>query len=306
MHKRLSNVAIVVVVATATPVVGQRSAGLQVGPASRFRPTSGLDVARIAFTRKVYLTNESGSDTTDVWVMNADGSNRRNLTRNPAWLDSRPDWSPDGRSIAFIRFPDIWVMNADGSGQRRLTRGRKGEDWDPTWSPDGKKLAFVREGIPNAIWVMNADGSGARQLIRGSVIRESDWSPDGRVIAFVRSTGWADTTKEIYLANADNGGGLRRLTRNRVEEIGPTWSPDGKKITFWRRDGIYVMNADGSRIRRLARRGEEPAWSSDGKHLAYVRDLSIYVMKADGTKQRRLVRKGSRVEYRYPAWSPTT
>jgi Tol biopolymer transport system component len=63
----------------------------------------------------------------EIYVMNADGSAQRRLTRNPA-SDGPPVWSPDGRKIAFVRVTDdltfgseIYVMNADGSGQRRLT-----------------------------------------------------------------------------------------------------------------------------------------------------------------------------------------
>jgi Tol biopolymer transport system component len=61
----------------------------------------------------------------EIYVMKADGSGKRNLTRNPAH-DGRPSWSPDGRRIAFVsnrdgRRLEAHVMNADGSGQRSLT-----------------------------------------------------------------------------------------------------------------------------------------------------------------------------------------
>ena len=74
--------------------------------------------------------------------MDADGGNRRNLTRSPAH-DGGPAWSPDGQQIAFVRDQQIQKMNADGSAQRRLTRSDNPEQ-SPAWSPDGKRIAFVR------------------------------------------------------------------------------------------------------------------------------------------------------------------
>ena len=99
----------------------------------------------------------------DVFVMNADGSGQRNLSRHPA-DDSGPAWAPDGRKIAFLSRRDgrleIYVVNADGTGLRRLTNSPRGE-YGPTWSPDGRKIAFLRLLRQNGgLFVMNADGSG--------------------------------------------------------------------------------------------------------------------------------------------------
>ena len=267
----------------------------------------------------------------NVWVMNADGSEPLNLTPQPG-ADSDPVWSPDGRRIAFVRDNDIWLMNADGSGQRRLAR----HAWlssAPTWSPDGRKLAFGSEtatapfGVSTPdIHVVNADGSGQRNLTRNPA-HDSDpaWSPDGRKITFVRNF-------EIYVMNAD-GSGQQNLTRNPAHDLAPAWSPDGQRIVFERRLArrqygrcpgcggatifeVHVMNADGSGPRRLTRNagqvhdgaiGARPRWSPDGRQIAFVsgRDgnADIYLMNADGSGQRNLTRNARGHDTVF-AWSP--
>jgi len=76
--------------------------------------------------------------------MNADGSERRNLTRDAA-MDYSPAWSPDGTQIAFAssrggKFPTVWVMNQDGSNARRV--GTVDGEY-PAWSPDGRRIASI-------------------------------------------------------------------------------------------------------------------------------------------------------------------
>ena len=88
---------------------------------------------------KIAFVSERDDVNGEIYVMNADGSGQRRLTRNRA-DDDLAAWSPDGRRIAFERGPffvgprEIYLMNADGSWQRRLTRNPAGDAY-PAWSP---------------------------------------------------------------------------------------------------------------------------------------------------------------------------
>jgi Tol biopolymer transport system component len=117
-----------------------------------------------------YARVEGGED---IWVMNADGTEQRELLGGEGH-DASPDWSPDGERIAFVRDGKIAVMNADGTGIELLTSGEI-PDAGPQWSPDGTRILFTRD--PGQVLVMNADGTGlVRVPIRGQVGGPS-WGP---------------------------------------------------------------------------------------------------------------------------------
>ena len=170
-----------------------------------------------------------------------------------------PAWSPDGRKLAFVSRRDgnseIYVMNADGGAQENLTR-QPASDSHPSWSRDGRKLVFVSRRDGNAeIYVMNADGSGLRNLTRTpSDDLDPAWSPDGRAIAFVQKKCVPNrpcaTAYETYLYVVNaDGSGLRRLTTRRAHVFNPSWSADGKTIRY----GRYLVYADGSGSSELPR-----------------------------------------------------
>ncbi|MCP4542204.1 MAG: hypothetical protein GY832_34205 [Chloroflexi bacterium] len=246
-----------------------------------------------------------------IHVMNVDGSDQRRLT-NFGDMEAYPDWSPDGKQIAFhahhsSKVWSIHVMNSDGSNRQRLTDN---VTWDaaPVWSPDGTQIAFTRDGD---IWVMNPDGSDQRQLTTDPADDNiADWSSDGAQMAFYSNR---DGNYEIYVIATD-GTDLRRLTNNNADDWWPDWSPDSSQIAFkTNRDGnfeIYVINADGTNLRRLTDNSAEdgePDWSPDGTQIAFEsnRDgnFEIYVMNSDGTDPRRLTENLARDMM--PAWQPS-
>ena len=246
------------------------------GPGVDCAPAWSPDGGKIAFERSLIRREGDtvvGADV-DIYVINADGSEERNLTGDgvSAGGPAGPIWSPDGRRIAFWSGRDgndgIYVMNADGSGQRLLARNVG----HVAWSPDGRKMLVVRgasQGMrptKHDVFVMDVDGRKLRRLTRIPQVNGPlpSWSPDGRRIVFVSDR---DRNLEIYVMNAD-GSGQRNVTRHPGRDSDPAWSPDGRKIAFTtKREGnfeIYVMNADGSGQRKLTRNpgvDRFPIWS---------------------------------------------
>lgn len=126
-------------------------------------------------SRIVYSSNRVSNFNAELFAVPSKRLTFNNGSDGVLGDDGMPDFSPNGRRIAFTsnrsQQGEIYVMNADGSGQKRLTR-RRGDDWAPRFSPDGRRIAFTQ--LPGTIWVMNADGTAVRRLTAGV---DADWRP---------------------------------------------------------------------------------------------------------------------------------
>lgn len=163
---------------------------------------------------------------TDLYISKLDGSDRRNITDNPA-IDTSPTWSPSGKQIAFASgrtssASQIFICDIDGANVRRIVK--EGGDADsPVWSPDGRWIAFhwcPRYGTNYDLFLAEVATSKILQLTNnsGSNVNPS-WAPDGRHLAFESDrTG----TKQIYIMLVD-GSELRAVTTQGANTT-PAWS----------------------------------------------------------------------------------
>lgn len=241
-------------------------------------PALSPDGRRVVFDSNRRRAEGEPFNTSDLYVMNADGTGQTWLTRG-----SSASWSADGRLVAYhasasgggrpiksdpgaaTNDSDIFVVTVDGRGERRnITNDPVAIDDDPDWSPDGRTILFTSHAVtddPNnsataEIFSTSAEVAGKPTRLTSNTEEERGptWSPDGRRIAFACRRGGADF--EICVMNA-NGTGEIQLTDNAVADLTPSWSPDGRLIAFHRRVGergqfqIFVINPDGSGERQL-------------------------------------------------------
>jgi TolB protein len=241
----------------------------------------------------------------------------------------------------------IFVMNADGKLAHRLTTPSGSGDIQPDWSRDGSLIVFQREysDKPYEIWTVRPDGSEPTLvdpdcppgLPPGDICEESSpaWSPDGRFIAFswaygkVRPVLGEDTIEVAAIGVMDADGGNVRQVTQRVrpthsEDGEPVWSPDGKQIAFVRlnitarpraRTAIFVVNADGSGLKRLTpwslNGKDHPDWSPDGREILFRSEPNgidyqgnLYTVRPDGTGLRQLTHFGEDVMLLSTSFSP--
>ncbi len=197
------------------------------------------------------------------------------LTENPA--DVEPDFSADGRSLAFSREGDIYTMRPDGSGQRQLTSGPE-LDSAPKIAPNGRYLVFERRAaLPGAqadLYTVRLSGGTAHPLATGAFDdREATFAPDGRAIAFVRGVrnSAGEVRDDIYTVKP-NGSRMHRLTRTAaLDEWAPRYFAGG--ILFSRGNDSETPAAYAD-VYTMRRNGRKLKPQVEGVGSAFVEDVS--------------------------------
>jgi Tol biopolymer transport system component len=191
---------------------------------------------------------------------------RKIMRRVGCWPAAELDWSPDGTKLAYgcggspraLPWNFIGILDLEGSGFTAIpTRHRP--RW-PSWSPDGTRIAYstgIRPSHNPSLYVVSLDGKSPRKRLAEHAAAPA-WSPDGKTIAYwtrcgirlVTPAGRDVTPRKPRAAGCDAIG---------LPGGPPVWSPDGTKIAVevthrfpQSADGTWVMNADGSNLRRVS------------------------------------------------------
>ena len=255
-------------------------------------------------------TRENKNEPVALYRYSIDGSERKQLTFPPANFngDTVPTFSPDGSLIAFSRNhssggSDIFVMPSNGGQPRQITFDAQ-HVHGITFTGDGKQLIFssAREGgARRALWRVAVTGGRPMRLPFGTDNADMPAiDRDGDHLAYVQLNWSAKIWAYDIPANGEAPGEPKVLIGSRQLQVGPQYSPDGKRIAFassrtgpWE---IWISAADGSNPIQLTNFGDRqtgtPRWSYDGKYIVFdarpERRSDIYSIDSQGGTPRRL------------------
>lgn len=197
--------------------------------------------------RLAYDSIPDGDSSTDVYVARADGSGARDVTNTRGVDDLQPDFSPDGRFVAYsvgtagARDARIAVLDLRSGRSRIVTPALPGQEaFDPSWSPSGRRIVFdtLNHSGPGSLSIVRADGRDLRQITGDAEDAcQPDWGPNG-LIAYA---GGCDQLQSHLFLRDPRGRHVRQLTSDPDGSSAqlPAFSPDGRSLTFSRFDAAF-------------------------------------------------------------------
>lgn len=265
----------------------------------------------VANTKILFISDRTGNK--EVWIMDADGANQRQITRDKS-ICSAPCWGKNATEIYYTTFkeynPDLCGTYLDGS-KTWFISSFPGLNVSPSWSDKTERIVLTLSKDGNSeIYSMDRNGKNLKRLTyNNSIDSTPSWSPSGTEIIFTSDrTG----TPQLYTMNSE-GFNVQRLTFQGKYNDGAMWSPKGDKIAFHARAegtfNIYLSNPAPSsewiQLTYYQDNNEDPCWAPDGQHLVFSSNRTgksqIFLMHVDGTGQTQLTTQGNNTS---AAWSP--
>ena len=276
------------------PISGGTPRRIAEGLAWEVHPRFSPDGRRIAFT-----SDRGGGD--NIWIMNADGSDKRQVTKEDFRLLNQPTWSKDGRFIAAKKHfttgrslgtGEVWLYHVSGGGGvllvKRPSEQHQKELGEPIYAPDGKSIYYTRNITPGPIFQYAQDSNQDLFNIEryeietgevttavsglGGSVRPTP-SPDGKSIAFVRRE---QTRSKLYVKDLTTGE-ERKVYEPLDQDVQETWAvtgvypnmawtPDSRSIVFWAGGKIRRVDSDGSNAREIPFRVNDTRGVIDAPH----------------------------------------
>ncbi|MBB3032612.1 amidohydrolase family protein [Alteriqipengyuania lutimaris] len=288
------------------PIDGGTPTRIAEGLAWEVQPRFSPDGTRIAFT-----SDRGGGD--NIWIMNVDGSDKRQLTKEDFRLVHQPTWSPDGQFIAAKKHfttgrslgtGEVWLYHVSGgSGVALVERPNpqhQKELGEPIYAPDGNAIYYTRNVTPGPIFEYAQDSNTELFNIErydltsgetttavgglGGAVRPTP-SPDGTKIAFVRRE---NTRSKLYVRDLESGA-ERKIYDDLDQDVQETWAvtgvypnmdwtPDSQSIVFWAGGKIWRVDADGSNAREIPFAIDDTRGLADAPHpVIPVQQASVEV-----------------------------